>query len=74
MLSDHTTATKAYQTPYNNYGEYVLGLHKSASPSGVLSELCRTPMNVKAWARSISYWHRLETNDNGPILNDAYLE
>ena len=42
MLGDHTTTIKAYQTPYNNYCKYALGLHKSASTSGVLTELRRT--------------------------------
>ena len=42
--------------------------------TGVLSELDRYPIAIKARVQSISYWHRLNTGENGELLKNAFYE
>jgi exonuclease III len=75
-IVDHTTKKDiAFEVPYNLFCKYALGVTKFASTTGVLSELNRFPVAIKAWTQSVSYWHRLETSKTcGILLENAYLE
>ena len=49
-------------------------MSKLSSTTGVLTELDRCPISIKAWVQSISYWHRLETGQSGSLIENSYLE
>ena len=74
-ISDHTThKVTDYELPHSAFCKYTLGASKFSSVTGVLSELGRYPIAIKAWVQSISYWHRLETGETGELIKNSYIE
>ena len=74
-ITDHVTnKDNAIETPYSQFCKYALGVSKFSSTTGVLNELDRCPISIKACMQSISYWHRLETGQNGSLIENSYLE
>ena len=74
-ITNHVTKDETkFEVPHSKFCKYAIGANKSASVTGVLSELDRYPIAIKARVQSISYWHRLNTGENGELLKNAFYE
>ena len=74
-IMDHEITQKIkYDLPHSKYCKFALGVSKYASTTGVYNEINRYPLQIKAHTQAISYWHRLETGQNGDLLQNAYIE
>ncbi len=70
-LGGHTPSNQIpFDTPYNNFCKYVLGMAKYASTTAVLSE----PLRNKVTLNAISYWHKMELGNIRCLLYQADQE
>ena len=58
---------------YIKWLKQTLGVHSKSTNIAVSAELGCFPVLHDAYSNIISYWNRLQTDNIGPILKDAYL-
>ncbi len=75
FISDLIVKEKSHIEPtHSKFCKYFLGLPKSASTTGVFSELNRYPLSIKTKINTLTCWHKLECEELRPVLLNSYLE
>ena len=75
FITEHFTKEKLnFEIPHSKFCKYILGQSKTASTTGVFSELHRYPLAIRAQINTLSYWHRLETDEVPALLFNSYQE
>lgn len=76
-IIDHTincNKNTNVDTVFNSFCKYAIGVHKTASTTGVLHIMDMIPITIKMWTSSIVFWHKMETNPKTDLLYHAYQE
>ena len=72
IWADSKEVTDKLELLHLRYLKQLLGVKKSTSNMGVYGELGRTPLFIKRKLKMISFWLRLKSSNENPLLSEMY--